>query len=166
VESLDNEHKIPLLFNGTLETGVRLLIVLNALYPRALSLTHLIWFDHLVVHTNDFGGPESLHPPLPYRSGEILVRRRLIEDSLNMMRMIGYVDIVSREDGIYYVATEDAYPFINLLSSEYLISLKGCAKWVSEKFGGLMEEEIRGFIAEKAGRWNIEFQDGIATGSW
>ena len=50
------------LFNSTLETGVRSVVILDALHPRAFDLAHLTWFDHLVVHTSDIGGPGSLHP--------------------------------------------------------------------------------------------------------
>lgn len=72
----------PTLFNSPLETGVRAIVVLNAAYPRAFDVTEIAWFDHLVVHTGDIGGPQSLHPDVPQRSGELLVRRRLVEDGL------------------------------------------------------------------------------------
>ena len=69
------------LFNSQLETGTRAMVILNAAYPLALDLARLTWFDHLVVHTEDIGGPPSLHPALPGRTGELLVRRRLVEDA-------------------------------------------------------------------------------------
>ncbi|MBK8875557.1 MAG: hypothetical protein IPN13_17220 [Bacteroidetes bacterium] len=45
------------LFNGHLETGVRAVIILEAVFPKSYDLTHLTWFDHLVVHTQDIDGP-------------------------------------------------------------------------------------------------------------
>ncbi len=57
------------LFNSELETGTRAMVILEAAYPRAFDLARLTWFDHLVVHTEDIGGPESLHPALPGRTG-------------------------------------------------------------------------------------------------
>ena len=80
------------LFNSVLETGVRSVVILNAAHPFSFDLLHLTWFDHLVVHTADVGGPESLHPDLPQRSGELLVRRRLVEDGVTMMRRLHLVD--------------------------------------------------------------------------
>ena len=49
-------------FNSPLETGVRALTVLAELAPAALDLQRLVYFDYLVVHSADAGGPRSLHP--------------------------------------------------------------------------------------------------------
>ncbi len=70
------------LFNSALGTGLRALIVLDAFHPRACSTSELVWFDHLVVHTADLEGPDSLHPDLPSRAGELLVRRRLVDEGV------------------------------------------------------------------------------------
>ena len=75
-------------FNSTLETGIRALVVLEAFHPRRCDLMEMTWLDHLVVHTGDLDGedvPESLHPDLPNRAGELLVRRQLVERSLRLM---------------------------------------------------------------------------------
>ena len=62
-------------FNSPLETGVRALTVLAESAPAALDLQRLVYFDYLVVHSADAGGPRSLHPNTPLRNGELLVRR-------------------------------------------------------------------------------------------
>jgi hypothetical protein len=85
-------------FNSALETGIRALVVLEAFHPRHCDLTELTWFDHLVVHTSDIQGedvPFSLHPDLPNRAGELLVRRRLVEESLLLMQRLHLVDVVA-----------------------------------------------------------------------
>lgn len=61
IKDLD-EPQNAVLFNSPLETGVRAVVVLNAAYPKAFDLSQVTWFDHLVVHTSDIGGPKSLHP--------------------------------------------------------------------------------------------------------
>src|SRR5712675_1781111 len=96
------------LFNSPMETGVRATIVLDAVYPRAFDLARVTWLDHLVVHTADIGGPPSLHPDIPQRTGELLVRRRLVEDGLNLMRRLHLVDSNTTKDGILYSAREEA----------------------------------------------------------
>ena len=98
----------PPLFNSPLETGVRATIVLDATHPRAFDLAHVTWLDHLVVHTADIGGPTSLHPDIPQRTGELLVRRRLVEDGLNMMRRLHLIEAKIVEQGIVYQASEEA----------------------------------------------------------
>ena len=80
MEAVLDSRPLPL-FNSALETGVRALVFLNAAFPRVFDLSQLTWFDHLVVHTADVGGPKSLHPDLPQRIelcpkvGEGLIRR-------------------------------------------------------------------------------------------
>jgi hypothetical protein len=88
----DDEGGNSPLFNSSLETGVRAVVVLDAAFPRAFDLSQLTWLDHLVVHTADIGGPDSLHPDIPQRTGELLVRRRLVEDGLTLMRRLHLVD--------------------------------------------------------------------------
>ena len=148
-----------LLFNSQLETGVRALIFLNAAYPMSFDLKKLTWFDHLVVHTGDINGPESLHPNIPQRTGEILVRRRLIEDSLTLMRRLHLVTTISNEHGIAYQATDDAYPLVELMRTRYASELKNRAKWLVENVCPLEEVAMHKLIADKLGRWNIEFQE-------
>ena len=77
------------LFNSALETGVRALVILVANFPAALDLQRLVDFDYLVVHSGDVDGPESLHPPLPMREGELLVRRKIMSSSASMIAPSG-----------------------------------------------------------------------------
>ena len=72
-------------FNSPIETGVRALILLAESYPDQLDLQRLLEFDYILVHTTDVDGPPSIHPALPLRSGELLVRRHLIERGLMLM---------------------------------------------------------------------------------
>jgi hypothetical protein len=146
------------LYNSQLETGTRAMVILDAAYPRALDLARLTWFDHLVVHTKDIGGPESLHLALPERTGELLVRRRLVEDSLALMRRLHLVDVVHDENGISYRASDDAPAFVNLLRTKYAQALKERAKWLVAELGDMDEVDLTQKVAERIGRWAAEFQ--------
>jgi hypothetical protein len=87
------------LFNGALETGVRAVVMLDAVFPRSLDLARLTWCYHLVVHSADIGGPPSLHPEIPQRTGELLVRRRLVEEGVNLMRRLHMIDAKVSTEG-------------------------------------------------------------------
>ena len=149
------------LYNSELETGTRAMVILEAAYPRALDLSQLTWFDHLVVHTEDIGGPPSLHPALPGRTGELLVRRRLVEDSLTFMRRLHLVETVADEKGIAYRAGDDVPALIGLLRTRYAIALKECAQWLVSELGDLDQAELTSRIADRVGRWAVEFQGEI-----
>jgi hypothetical protein len=103
------------LFNSPLETGVRSVVLLHAATPRAYDLTHLTWLDHLVVHTGDVAGPPSLHPDIPQRAGELVVRRQIVEEGLRLMSRLHMVEFRYTERGILYATREDASLFVQLI---------------------------------------------------
>ncbi|MFA8478531.1 ABC-three component system middle component 2 [Xanthomonas campestris pv. campestris] len=148
-------------FNSRLETGIRALVVLEAFYPRCCDLLEMTWLDHLVVHTGDFDGqdvPESLHPDLPNRAGELLVRRQLVEKSLRLMQQMHLVEVFETEDGISFAAGEDAPSYLDLLQTPYSLALKQRAKWIVDRFAGMQTVEIRALIEGRIGRWTAEFR--------
>ncbi|WP_240991429.1 ABC-three component system middle component 2 [Cupriavidus neocaledonicus] len=148
-------------FNSTLETGIRALVVLEAFYPRRCDLLEMTWLDHLVVHTGDLDSqdvPESLHPDLPNRAGELLVRRQLVEKSLRLMQQVHLIDVVETEDGIMFGASEDAPSYLDLLQAPYSLALKARAKWMADRFAGMQTAEMRALIESRIGRWTADFR--------
>jgi hypothetical protein len=152
------EHKPALPFNSPLETGIRSVGVLVATYPKAFDLQRLVAFDYLVVHTGDLGGPESLHPELPMRSAELLVRRGLVERGLLLMRSRELIEREANPEGIFYRAGEFAETFIASLASPYLIALRERTKWVADVFGDMEQDTFREIMRRAFGRWIEEFQ--------
>jgi len=145
-------------FNSPLETGVRSLVILNAVFPNSLDLQRLVNFDYLVVHSSDAGGPESLHAPLPLRSGELLVRRGLIEKGLILMMSRGLISREPTLSGIQYVAADAANPFLEALNSTYMFKLKERAAWVAERFHDATSDEISNTTRSFFNDWATQFQ--------
>lgn len=155
----DDERREVTLFNSPLETGIRATVVLDALYPKAFDLAHLTWFDHLVVHTQDIGGPASLHPDIPQRTGELLIRRRIVEDGLKLMRQLHLIDASTTPQGIVYQAREEATAIIDSMRSTYARALKDRAKWLAQYLSSVPDGAVRDLIIERIGRWTVEFQN-------
>lgn len=155
-------------FNSTLETGIRAVVVLEAFYPRRCDLLEMTWLDHLVVHTGDLdgqGAPESLHPDLPNRTAELLVRRQLVERSLRMMQKVHLIEVFETEDGIEFCASEDAPSYVDLLQAPYSVALKQRAKWMAGHFSGMETAEMRAQIEGLIGRWTSKLGiDETSTG--
>ncbi|MCF8168307.1 MAG: hypothetical protein K9K38_15275 [Rhodoferax sp.] len=148
----------PLTFNGPLEAGIRAVSILGAAYPSTYDLQRLVALDYLLVHTGDIDGPANLHPPTPTYSAELLVRRKLVEQSLLLMMTR---DLVTREvtpDGIKYGAGDNAATFLSAVSSSYLVALKGRAAWLVEALGGLSDEQFKGVMRRFFDKWVVEFQ--------
>jgi hypothetical protein len=155
---MEAEHRSAAPFNSPLETGVRSVGLLVAAHPSSCDLQRLVAFDYLVVHTGDLGGPDSLHPALPMRSAELLVRRGLVERGLLLMMSRGLVQRETNPQGIYYCAGEFAETFLNSLTSPYLLALRERAAWVASSFGGMEHDTFRQTLSGAFGRWIEEFQ--------
>ena len=145
-------------FNSPIETGIRALILLAESYPALIDLQRLLEYDYIMVHTADVDGPPSIHPALPLRSGELLVRRELIERGLMLMISRGLVTRHATTEGFFYLAEDDAGPFLDSLDAEYLIELKDRATWVVDRFQDMTDQEIRLLLATVYDQWSRELQ--------
>ena len=154
-----SEHRWPsLAFNSPFETGIRSVGILVAAFPRPLDLQRLVVFDHLVVHTGDVGGPDSLHPPVPMRSAEILVRRRLVERGVLLMMGRGLVGRSVDKGGISYRAGDFAETFLLSLAAPYLAALRERTVWVVDSFADLDDAALREQVGAVFDRWVEQFQ--------
>jgi hypothetical protein len=155
-------------FNSALETGIRALVVLEAFHPRRFDLLEMTWLDHLVVHTGDLDdadAPDSLHPDLPNRAAELVVRRPLVEKSLRLLQQLHLVDVFETEDGINYGASDDAPIYLDLLQAPYTVALKDRAQWMAERFADLPSADMRAQMEQRIGRWTADFRaDELFTG--
>ena len=146
-------------FNSPLESGLRAITILVEAFPLALDLEYLVFFDYLTVHSGDVeNGPESLHAPLPMRSGELTVRRELIERGLLLMMSRNLTDRLASIEGFKYIATESADPFLEMLSSHYTLDLRKRARWVVLTFGDFTPEQIRAHERQLFRSWSNQFQ--------
>ena len=145
-------------FNSALEAGIRILAVLVAGYPNQHDLGRLVQYDYLTVHSADAGGPPSLHPPLPFRSGELLVRRGLIEAGLRLMISRSLVRREFNIQGVLYGAEDAAGAFLDNLRSSYIVQLRDRAEWVISKFDGLSADEVDRVVKHLFDAWTTEFQ--------
>jgi len=86
----------------------------------------MIAFDYLLVHTGDIDGPESLHPPAPLQSAELLIRRKLVEQALLLMMTRHLAEREVTTEGLRYRAGENASLFLDSLESEYRLFVESC----------------------------------------
>lgn len=145
-------------FNGPVEIGLRALAVLTDAYPDTYSLQRLVIFDYLLVHSDDVpGGPAGLHPQTPYRGGELLVRRGVLQDGLLLYQSRGLIERRYTGAGMLFSATERSASFLDVLETEYVTGLRERASWVVDSFGAISDEELERMIRGNIGAWGAEF---------
>jgi hypothetical protein len=160
-----SRRRRPRIFNTAFESGMRSLILLTSCFPISLSLRKLAVFDHLLVHTGDFNGPQSLHPQEDSRAAELLVRRHLVESGLALMETRNLIKRTATPDGFRYQAGEEAGTFVDFLTSEYTMELRGRADWLTDNILSLSEEELDELVHRRIDRWTPEFQTDTGPGA-
>ena len=121
-------------FNGPLEAGLRSVALLVAAYPAAYDIRQLTIFDYLLVRTSELNGPESLHPPSPIQSPDATVRRKIVQDGIDLMISRSLICREPTLAGITFVAGDAAAPFLDSLCSPYLERMKERANWIGDYF--------------------------------
>jgi hypothetical protein len=132
-------------------------MILTEAYPEHLDVNRLVLLDHGVLHSADLDGPESLHPPLPVRAGELGVKRTVIEEGLQVMVRANLVEMSTSDLGIEFVASDRAYSFISVLASDYAYTLHERVKWIFERFSDLSEDALRAEMRSIFSSWSEEF---------
>lgn len=144
-------------FNTPLESALRLVIILAQLHPLGCDVHRLVTYDYFLVHSADLGGPPSLHPPSPNRTGELLVRRHLVVAGIDLAFRKGLILTRYEESGVRYYGSDFAKPFVEYFESSYAQRAKEIAGWLTEAFGVLSDAELTGLVDENLGRWGTEF---------
>ena len=151
-------------FNTPLECGLRLAVLLVDAFPSGCDLQRLTQYEYLLVHSGDINdGPPSIHPATPHRSGELHVRRQMIEQGLQMMMSKSVIECLPSSSGLIYRAGLWALTFVSSLQEPYTKALKESSSWVIERFGPLSDEELLTFITERWERWGPEFTESTLS---
>jgi hypothetical protein len=122
------------------------------------SIQQLVAFDYLLVHSDDIpDGPTGLHPKIPQRSGEYLIRRKTLQEGLLLYMSRGLISQEYGQTGLRYAATESSGNFLDSLTSEYIKELQNIADWVADNFSTIPELELNQFMKEHLDKWGTEF---------
>lgn len=149
-------------FNNSVDSGLRVLCILNEFYPIGFDLQTLIYLDYITIHSEDFGSELlSLHPNVPYRTGEIFVRRASIQQGLELYHAKGLIQISYQSDGVIYMASENSNHFIETLHEEYTVELLKRTNWLSKYFNVIEKNTLKNIIESKSDKINHEFKIGL-----
>lgn len=147
----------PRLFNSPAECGLRMLFVLErAGVP--LDLQRLVTYDYLLVYSGDVeGAPASLHPPMPHRGAEWIVKREIVRAGLDLVFSRELIDKHISAGGFFYSSNSLTLQFLALLKSVYSTGIQQRAAWLADCFGSMSDSELEAFMTSHVGEWGAEF---------
>lgn len=144
-------------FNSEIELGLRALAILVASYPSAYNLQDLVALDYFLVHSKDLSDDsESLHPQVPFRSGELIIKRDNLEKGLHLYMHKGLIKLNLSDEGFEYSASESSRYFLDLLNNEYTMNLSKKADWLNEKIKGMTDIELNSIIDKSLTSWYFD----------
>ena len=149
-------NRVIKVFNNELEMGLRILVILESVYPKSFDIEMINYYDYFILHTKDIGGDESIHADVPNRHGELSVKRELIRNATKLLLSRGLIDIEYSQNGIEYKASEITFPFLVNLEEEYTKMLKKNAAWVHDKFKSYSFDDLNKFVMENKNKWGAE----------
>ncbi|TMR03411.1 threonine transporter [Actinomadura soli] len=132
--------------NSPLEIGMRALVLLAESHPQPLDLAQLALLDHAVLHSGDLDGPPSLHPSLPGHTGELGMKRTVLEQALLVLIRAGLANVEADETGLVYRATESGPAFVDILEAPYVGRLRQRAEWAVHHWAP--ETDVRATTAD------------------
>ena len=135
---------VKVIFNSPLELGTRCSLILIALEKR-FSLDDLVLLDYALLYSNDFGGPENLHPALPNHIAEIGHRREFLPESLVFFSKRGLISAHIEETGYYYSANNQTLQFVSCLKSEYYRKCWVRLSWLIDNYKYILEKSFPTF---------------------
>lgn len=145
-------------FNNSVESGLRILTILNEAFPKSFDLQNLVYLDYLTIHSADIDKTtQSLHPAVPYRSGEIMIRSSIIQKGLNLFIIKKLIEKQYNINGIEYKATENAMPFLESLEETYSTKLQEKANWVVSKYSKHNKKELKSIMTPRLSEISNEF---------
>lgn len=152
------------IYNTSEEIGVRILFIVQICQKR-MSSQRIMYYDYFALHLCDIDRSyESLHPDNPNHSSEIAIRRKFINEGINLMISKGLLSIKYTQTGIYYVHNNITDKFLEMFDNEYVEKLKRCIFIVNEKFSSYSDKQIYKYIDKNIGSWVGEFERNSYVG--
>ena len=146
------------LLNSPLELGLRALFILNAVGPQGCDLDRMCIYDYLLTHSSDVeGGPPSLHPAIPHRAAEVLVKKGIMEKGLLLMQSKDLINASFGSDGITFKANKLTQPFLAYQDSAYAKNLLSISEWLAQKFANYSNKELNSYVNGNLEIWGGEF---------
>lgn len=151
------------LLNSALEASLRLLVALDVEAPQAHTLDELLVFDHITMHSDDFGGPDSLHPALPLRAGDLGARREQIRSGVELLAHRGLATLDITPSALVISAGKNSSALVATLHSSYLQKYEERAQWVRAQGFVSSVAEAQASLKRIVASWSIE--DGADANS-
>lgn len=112
------------ILNSVTEVSLRIAILLESLGEKCLDINQITVLDYYILHINDFNiSMNSLHPPIPHRENQLLIKREITQEAVFLLRSRGLIKKNYTKMGIKYSSNELTRAFVGYFETNYAIQL-------------------------------------------
>lgn len=147
------------IYNTKFELGIRTLMIINK-HLDGIDIDRLIILDYLSIHANIIDSSlKSLHPENPFYGIELLTKRDLLKESINLLISKGLIDIKYSDDGIYYIPNGITNYFLSYFEGIYFDNLNNSINIILNKFKGYSRDDLKKYVNDNIELWSGEIID-------
>lgn len=155
-----SEERNVRLYNSSIEIGLRCLFLLSRFTKEGLSIDKLIYLDYFLIHSGDISKEQkSIHPKYPFRGAEIVVKRQLLTNALNLLICRELIKVHFSAIGILYKITPIGYKAMEYFESDYAEKIMKVSDWIYTTFHEHTEEQLSEVIHANIQKWGSEFSN-------
>ena len=139
------------IFNSSFETGLRVLLVLSSIQPKAATIDRIAAYDFITIYGRDFGVSHiNLHGDSNFNFSELASKRANCNEGIKEFVLDGFISINRTEEGLTYFLNGKGKTYIESLSSDYANQYLEIGKEVHKKFAKNTDKDIIKLINKKA----------------
>ena len=98
------------IFNSSFETGLRVLLVLSSIQPKAATVDRIAAYDFITIYGRDFGVSHiNLHGDSNYNFSELASKRASCNEGIKEFVLSGLISIKRSEEGFTYFLLQYIY---------------------------------------------------------
>ena len=107
------------IFNSSFETGLRVLLVLSSIQPKAATFDRIAAYDFITIYGRDFGVSHiNLHGDSNYNFSELASKRASCNEGIKEFVLSGLISIKCSEEGFTYFLNDKGKNYVDSLTSD------------------------------------------------
>ena len=147
-----------IIFNSPQELSARIIFILSKFEDKCIGIQELISLDYLLLHIKDLNPKlTSFHPDIPLRSGEIIIKRQIITQAIDLLLGRELIRRNYQNEGVSYKITPLGLKFKNILTSSYARKLESYSDILYDEVSKIGLGNTLKYVNENYTQWGSEF---------
>lgn len=139
------------LFNTSFENGLRVLLILNTLSPKAITVDRIAAYDFMSIYGADFGITDTnLHGINSFNFCELPTKRAIISAGIKEMALNGMIQVNNTKNGFTYAINETGKNFVKSIDDEYSEQYAETIQKLNQKYSAKTDFDITTLINKTA----------------